>query len=170
MGSLEKTPGAVPKKLVRSFTTPKWHFWVPCWGGQEMRTLWMYLVLAGALPQRPKQWPTTCRLPRTRQFYVILKSTDLFYAFNVYWVVATWSQSNQRQRLPLSQLEAFNWATIWHLESDNGPLKSVRIVRKDIASKPCCHYRWWRCYSDVSVLIMPDLGWSPVCGGCNIAL
>ena len=41
----------------------------------------------------------------------------------------------------------------------NTSLKSVRIVRKDTASKPCSHYRWWRCYKLVSVLMSVDLGW-----------
>ena len=50
---------------------------------------------------------------------------------------------------------------IRHLECKNSPLKSVRIVRKDIASKQCSHYRWWRCYKLVSVLMSVDLGWPP---------
>ena len=36
---------------------------------------------------------------------------------------------------------------------------SVRIVRKDTASKACSHYRWTRCYSLVFVLMMSHLGW-----------
>ena len=34
-------------------------------------------------------------------------------------------------------------------------------MRKDIASKLLCQYRWWRCYSVVSVLMRRDLGWPP---------
>ena len=41
---------------------------------------------------------------------------------------------------------------IYLLNWENAPLKSVRIVRKDIASKFLCHYRWGRCYSVVAVL------------------
>ena len=41
-------------------------------------------------------------------------------------------------------------AAIEHLECKNGPLLSVRIVRKDTASKPCSHCRWSRCYKLVS--------------------
>ena len=43
-------------------------------------------------------------------------------------------------------------AAIKHLESGNGPLKSVRIVRKDTASKPCGHSRWSRYYKLVGVV------------------
>ena len=35
---------------------------------------------------------------------------------------------------------------------------SVRIGRKDTASKLLCHSRWWRCYKLVLVLMMADLG------------
>ena len=50
---------------------------------------------------------------------------------------------------------------ILHCRHANTPLKSVRIVRKDIASKLLCLYRWWRCYSVVSVLMSVDLRWPP---------
>ena len=64
------------------------------------------------------------------------------------------------------------------LERDKGPSKSVRIVGKDTASKPCGHSRWSRSYKLVSDLMRPDF-WAAastttyllvVCGGCNIAL
>ena len=38
---------------------------------------------------------------------------------------------------------------------------SAWIVRKDTASNLCGIYRWWRCYSVVSVLMSVDLGWPP---------
>ena len=50
-------------------------------------------------------------------------------------------------------------AAILHYRHKNGPLKSVRIMRKGIASKPCSHYWCWRCYSVVSVLMRWDFGW-----------
>ena len=52
-------------------------------------------------------------------------------------------------------------ASIQHYRHKNGPLSSVRIVRKDTASKPCSLFRCGRCYKRVSVLMMPVLGWPP---------
>ena len=64
---------------------------------------------------------------------------------------------------PAPHLPSSSWfaPAIKHCRHKNTPLKSVRIVTKDIASKPCCLHRWSRSYSDVSVLMRQDLGWPP---------